>query len=121
MFLTVTTTAAVTRRTDRKSVQKGSIATKTDTITKADTTTVVTCPVSETYTGSAITPCTVAVTGANLNLTPTPDYLNNINVGTATASYTYVLDGNHNGSSDTKNRSEKRPEGQHCDEDRHDH
>jgi Uri superfamily endonuclease len=81
----------------------GSSDSKNFAITKADTTTVVSCPASETYTGSAITPCTVAVTGANLSLAPTPDYLNNINVGTATASYTYVPDGNHNGSSDSKN------------------
>jgi phosphotransferase system IIA component len=81
----------------------GSSDSKNFEITKADTTTVVTCPVSETYTGAAITPCTVAVTGANLSLAPAASYSNNINVGTATASYTYVPDGNHNGSSDSKN------------------
>jgi hypothetical protein len=43
------------------------------------------------------------VTGANLSLTPDPDYAGNINVGTATASYTYAGDANHTGSSDTKN------------------
>src|SRR5207302_1543621 len=34
-----------------------------DTIDKATSTTVVTCPVSVTYTGSALTPCSVLVTG----------------------------------------------------------
>jgi hypothetical protein len=68
-------------------------------ITPASTTTVVTCPASETYTGLAITPCTVSVTGANLSLTPAPSYANNVNVGTASASYTYTGDVNHTGSS----------------------
>jgi hypothetical protein len=73
------------------------------TITKASSSTTVTCPASVTYTGTAITPCSVAVTGANLSLTPAADYTNNINVGTATASYTYAGDANHDGSSDSKN------------------
>ena len=81
----------------------GSSDSKTFEITKANTATVVTCPASEAYTGSAITPCRVTVTGANLSLTPAPDYLNNLNVGTATASYNYAGDPNHNGSSDSKN------------------
>ena len=76
----------------------GSSDSKNFEITKASTTTTVTCPASETYTGAAITPCTVAVTGANLSLTPTPNYANNTNVGTATASYTYASDANHDGS-----------------------
>jgi len=73
------------------------------TITKAPSTTTVTCPPSETYTGAALTPCSVAVTGTNLSLTPTANYANNTNVGTATASYTYAGDPNHDGSSDSKN------------------
>ena len=76
------------------------------TINKAATVTTVTCPLSETYTGSAIEPCTYTVTGANLNLGPTPlassDYSNNVNVGTANASYTYMPDANYIGSSDSK-------------------
>ena len=95
-----TATASYTYAGDAN--HNGSSDSKTFEITKADSTTVITCPVSATYTGSAITPCTVAVTGANLSLTPTPDYSNNINVGTATASYTYAGDANHNGSSDSK-------------------
>jgi len=37
-----------------------------------------------------------------LNLTPDPVYLNNINAGTATASYSYAGDDNHEPSSDSK-------------------
>src|SRR5947208_16061223 len=51
----------------------------------------------------ALTPCSVTVTGANLSLTPAANYANNTNAGTATASYTYAGDPNHDGSSDTKN------------------
>jgi hypothetical protein len=38
------------------------------------------------------------VTGANLSLSPDAEYSDNINVGTATASYTYPGDANHTGS-----------------------
>jgi hypothetical protein len=74
-------------------------------IAPASSTTTVTCPASETYTGSALIPCSVTVTGANLNLTPDPVYANNIAAGinTASASYTFSGDGNHTGSSDSKN------------------
>jgi hypothetical protein len=44
----------------------------------------------------------VTVTGANLSLTLTPAYVNNVNAGTATASYTFDGDDNHTGSSDSK-------------------
>ncbi len=73
-------------------------------IGKAPSTTTVTCPAGPyTYTGSLLTPCSASVTGAGgLSLTPTPDYLNNTNAGTATASYTYVGDANHTASSDSK-------------------
>jgi hypothetical protein len=65
--------------------------------------TTVTCPASGTYTGSAITPCTVLVTGAGgLSLTPDPVYVDNINVGTASASYTFTGDASHASSSDIK-------------------
>src|SRR5207247_1832674 len=71
-------------------------------ITKASSTTVVSCPVSVVYTGAAQTPCSVTVTGAGgLSLTPTPSYTNNVLVGTASASYTYAGDANHFGSSDS--------------------
>jgi hypothetical protein len=43
------------------------------------------------------------VTGASLSLSPTANYANNTNAGTATASYTYAGDANHEGSSDSKN------------------
>ena len=77
--------------------------TQTLTITQATSTTTVTCPASVIYTGSALTPCTVSVTGAGgLSLAPTATYTNNVNVGTATASYTYAGDTNHTGSSDSK-------------------
>ncbi len=75
----------------------------TGIITQATSTTEVTCPTdSQTYTGSAITPCTVSVTGVGgLSLTPDPTYADNVNVGIATASYTYAGDTNHTGSSDS--------------------
>ena len=62
-----------------------------------------TCPASLIYDGSARTPCTVAVTGAGgLSLTPAASYSHNTDAGTATASYTYAGDANHDGSSDSK-------------------
>ncbi|MBF2709649.1 hypothetical protein, partial [Flavobacterium soyangense] len=60
------------------------------TIKKAATVTIVTVAPGApfTYTGSAIEQATVSVTGAGgLSLTPAPVYANNINVGTANASY----------------------------------
>ncbi len=58
--------------------------TKTFTITKAGSTTTVTCPTNVTYTGSALTPCTAAATGAGgLNQSLTVSYSNNTNAGTA--------------------------------------
>ncbi len=81
-------------------------ATQSITVSKANSTTVVTCPALEVYNGSAQAPCTVTVTGAGgLSLTPTPDYINNTDVGTANASYTYAGDTNYNGSSDNKDFS----------------
>lgn len=77
----------------------GSNDSETFTIEQASSTTTVTCPTSAVYTGAAIEPCIVSVTGANLNLTPAPTYADNVNVGTATASYTYAGDANHTGSS----------------------
>ena len=67
------------------------------TINKASSSATVVCdPTSVVYTGLAQTPCTAAVIGANLNSTGlTPTYTNNVNVGTATASYTYPGDANH--------------------------
>jgi len=75
-----------------------------DNIDKAPSTTVVTINGGPfTYTGLAQTPATVSVTGAGaLSLTPTASYSNNVNAGTATASYTFAGDANHTGSSDSK-------------------
>jgi hypothetical protein len=73
-------------------------------INQASSTTTVTCPANVTYNGIAQTPCSTTITGAGgLNLTQTPAYSNNINAGTATASYAYLGDPNHSGSSDSKN------------------
>ena len=79
-------------------------------ITQASSTTTVTCPASQTYTGSAIEPCTYTVTGAgglNIGTTavPSANYSNNINVGTASASFTYAGDANHSSSNDSENFS----------------
>ena len=53
------------------------------------------------YNGAAQTPCTVTVTGPGaLSLTPTATYVNNVNAGTATASYNYPGDANYEASSD---------------------
>jgi hypothetical protein len=76
---------------------------KNFTIDKASSNTTVSCPASVTYDSTPKTPCTVSVTGAGgLNLSPAADYANNTNAGTATASYTYAGDANHNGSSGSK-------------------
>src|SRR5213592_5057791 len=73
------------------------------TIAPASSTTAVSCPAGPyTYTGAAQMPCSAMVTGASLNLTPTPSYANNTDAGTATASYTFAGDANHTGSSDSK-------------------
>ena len=73
-------------------------------INKAASVTTVTITGSPfTYSGSAITPASVTVTGAgSLSLTPDPVYVNNINAGTANASYSYAGDANHEPSSDSK-------------------
>ena len=82
----------------------GSTATQVSfTVAKAASSTVITCPTSATYTGSALTPCTAAVTGAGgLNTTATTTYANNTDAGTATADATYAGDANHNGSTATQ-------------------
>ena len=78
--------------------------TLSQTVNKASSTTTVSCGAGPfTYDGTAKTPCTVSVTGAGgLNLSPAATYANNTGAGTATASYTYAGDANHNGSSDSK-------------------
>jgi hypothetical protein len=82
----------------------GSSDSKTFEIGKAATVTTVTINGGPfTYTGSAIEPATVTVTGpGGLNLTPAAVYANNVNAGTASASYTYEETANYLGSSDSK-------------------
>src|SRR6185503_9054198 len=80
---------------------EGSSGNSSFSISKASSTTVVTCPASpQTYTGAAITPCTAHVTGVGgLDEEVTPvNYSDNVNVGTAGASATYAGDSNHEGS-----------------------
>src|SRR5436309_1697753 len=68
----------------------GSQDAQTMTIAPASSTTAVSCPAGPyTYTGAAQMPCSAMVTGASLNLTPTPSYANNTDAGTATASYPF--------------------------------
>ena len=73
------------------------------TVNQAPSTVTVTCPLtSQTFTGSPITPCTAAATGAgNLNVPLTVIYTNNTNPGLAGASATYAGDPNHTGNSNT--------------------
>jgi len=72
-------------------------------INKAATTTAVTCPASVTYNGSALTPCTAAVTGpAGLNEAVAVSYLDNVAAGTATASAVYTTTANYLGSNDSE-------------------
>src|SRR5206468_2792838 len=82
----------------------GSSDSKPFTIGQATSTTLVSCATGPfTFTGSAQTPCSVAVTGAGgLNEAPTPTYADNTNAGTATASYTFAGDANHAGSNGSK-------------------
>jgi len=101
-FGTATATASYPGNSNRS----GSSDTKNFAITKAPTTTVVTCPASVVFNALVQTPCTYVVTGANLNIGPLPvpagNYANNLNVGMATASYAYPGDLNHTGSSDSE-------------------
>jgi hypothetical protein len=69
-------------------------------IGKAASTTTVSCPTSVTFTGLPMTPCSVLVTGVGgFSASPTASYSNNVVLGTATASYTFDGNDNHNGSS----------------------
>src|SRR6185436_6534779 len=63
------------------------------------TATTITCPASVVYTGAAHTPCAVTVTATDgFSLTPEPTYSNNVDSGTATASYAFPGDAEHAGS-----------------------
>ena len=71
-------------------------------ISQASSSVTVTCPVSVTYTGSAIEPCTASYsTGDGLSGSLTPTYTGNTNVGTATANASFAGDANHEGSSNS--------------------
>jgi hypothetical protein len=95
--------ASATAGTNYSTVSSGAY---TFTIGKATSTTKVTIAAGPfTYTGSALTPATVSVTGAggvSLVSSPVATYNNNTNAGTATASYTFAGDNNHEGSNDSK-------------------
>ncbi|HZR24637.1 MAG TPA: MBG domain-containing protein, partial [Vicinamibacterales bacterium] len=72
-------------------------------ITKASSVTTVTCPASVPYTGSALTPCSAAVTGVNLSQSLSVSYsADNVNVGPVQASAVFAGDANHTGSNDSK-------------------
>jgi hypothetical protein len=79
----------------------GSDDSKQFTIGKASSTTTVACPAAaQPYTGSAITPCTAAATGAGgLDASRPVSYADNTAVGTASASASFDGDDNHDGSS----------------------
>src|SRR3954470_14613485 len=80
----------------------GSSDSTTFTITKASSTTTLSCPTPVAYTGSAQQPCTASVTGAGgLHQSVTPSYTANTAVGTAHASACYEGDANHDASSDS--------------------
>src|SRR5437764_284803 len=56
----------------------------------------------QTYTGSALAPCSAKVTGAGgLNNDVAVSYTGNLNAGTANASASFTGDANHDGSSDS--------------------
>jgi hypothetical protein len=76
--------------------------TATFDIVPAPSTVTVNCPASETHTGSAIEPCTATATGAGMAAQPlTVSYVDNVDVGTATASANWAGDDNHTGNSDS--------------------
>ena len=76
---------------------------KNFTIDRATSVTMVICPATIAYTGSPLTPCTAAVTGAGgLNQVLTVSYTNNTIAGTANATASFGGDANHTASSDSK-------------------
>ena len=92
-------TATASASYDGDDNHTASTGSTTFTIEKAASVVAVTCPASETYTGSPIETCTAAATGVGgLNQTLTVSHTANINVGTATANATYAGDANHLGS-----------------------
>ncbi|HJQ34724.1 MAG TPA: Ig-like domain repeat protein, partial [Pyrinomonadaceae bacterium] len=100
---TVAGTASATAAFAGDDNHTNSSGSKTFTITKAPSTTTVTCAGGNVYTGSPLTPCTASVTGAGgFSQSPTVNYKDNTVVGTATAAADFLGDANHDGSSDSK-------------------
>lgn len=98
-------TASATAVYDGDANHDGSSGASSFTINKANTSIAISCPVSQTYTGAAQTPCTATVAGANLSidLTASLAYSDNKNAGTATTSVSYGGDANHFGSTGSAN------------------
>lgn len=74
-------------------------ATAAISISAAIPTVSVSCPESVVYDGSAQRPCSATVTAPGLSLTPTPEYADNTNAGTASASVSLVASGNYGAAS----------------------
>lgn len=69
-------------------------------LAKKASTTTISCPTPQAYTGLAITPCTATVTGdGGLNETTTVTYSSNISVGTATVTASFAENANYLASS----------------------
>jgi len=80
---------------------KSSEAFTTFEIAKAPSTTKITCTEPNAYTGTEIAPCTASVTGAGgLDESFPPTYANNVRAGTASVSFEYAGDANHEPSQD---------------------
>ncbi len=80
----------------------GASATVPITVDPAGSTVTVSCPASRIYTGSPITPCTAAATGAAMapvDVSVALAYADNVAVGTATATAAWAGDPNHTASS----------------------
>jgi hypothetical protein len=93
-------TASASASYDGDANHHASSGSGTFTIGKASSSTTVSCPASVTYNGSAQTPCTATVTGANgLSQPAIVIYSANTNAGTATASASFDGDANHDPSS----------------------
>ncbi|MCU1382974.1 MAG: hypothetical protein JWL71_1671 [Acidobacteria bacterium] len=78
----------------------GSTGSNSFVITAAASAVTVSCPAAVVFTGSPLTPCTAAATGAGgLNVPLVVNYLANTNPGTAAATASFAGDANHTGSS----------------------
>ena len=91
-------TASVTATYAGDATHEPSSASATFTVAKAPTTTTLTCS-DPTYTGGPLTPCTAETTGAGtVTGSPTVEYTDNVEAGTASAVATHAGDANHTGS-----------------------